>query len=97
MQRRTAPLTGHGIKFLCCGFAPLSTGHIADVVEANFPDGQIEQSCNHDNGAIHRDISTHPQQSTVEQMVNAPAPQIVDVTSGGDGAQMNRLCTQQFL
>ena len=82
----------------CRGFAPLSTGHVADVAEANFPDGQIEASCNHGNGAIHKDMPIHPiveeivelvqvilhkrlQQSAIEQMVNAPAPQVVDVTS----------------
>ena len=30
--------------FFCRGFAPLSTGHVADVVEAISPDSQIEAS-----------------------------------------------------
>ena len=80
------------------GFAPLSTGHVVDVVRLISRDGQIEASCNRGNGAIHRDIPVHPlvenivrvvhvmfherlQQRTVEQMVNTPVPQVVDVTS----------------
>ena len=44
--------------------SPLSPCHVADVVEANFPDGQIETSCNRSNVAIHKDIPVHPIEAT---------------------------------
>ena len=43
-------------QLFCRGFAPLSTGHVVDVVEAITPDGQNEASCNRGNRPSSRTV-----------------------------------------